>query len=115
MAVTKADVLLIAPELAAVDDARFTAALEGAELQVNAVALGTRADAAKRYYVAHLLTVTQLASQGHGEVVSETVGSVSRTYAGPSSSGSLGVVESSRYWAEYMRIVRSTLAGPRTT
>lgn len=107
MAVTKADVLLIAPELSEVDDARFAAAIADALLQMNTEALGARADLVLKYLVAHLVS---LGEQGgsEGTVTSETVGGVSRTYSAAATGG--GETGTS-YGDEYKRLLR--LFSPR--
>ena len=109
MAVTKADVVLIAPELSAVADGVFTAYLADAELELDLAAYGERADLAKKLHVAHHMTRSGYGTGGgRGDVTSESVGQVSRSYAAPTSSSSTpSPLSSTRYGQRLIALNRS--------
>lgn len=103
MAVDKASVLLIAPELSSVGDESFSATIAHAQQLVNRDAFGTLADTATNYLVAHLLTGT-----GAGqEIQSVSVGPVSKTFRTSSTADS--GFSSTRYGAHYMRLVKACI------
>jgi hypothetical protein len=107
MAVAKADVLARWPKLAAVtDDAEWTAAIGDAAVLVPAAVWGTLVDLAMIHLAAHDLFT------GHpelltGQVQSESVGGVSRTYAVAPYSSSQGY-ERTLAGQAYLRL-RATL------
>ena len=85
--ITWADVVLIAPELADVPVGVQTALLADVAEQLESSQWGNdaRYDMASKYLVAHLATLYLQGSGGAaGPVTSESVGSVSRSYASPS-------------------------------
>lgn len=101
MAITKDDVLLIAPELSAVPDGTWTQLIADAYLQLSPTFWDLRLDLAAKYLVAHLATLTQRG--GSPLVSSQTVGPVSVTYAVGSSLGASSL-ESTPYGQEYRRL-----------
>jgi hypothetical protein len=80
MAITSADVLLVAPELSTLNGSQWTALLAQVYLQLDEDAWGDWLDLGATYLAAHLATMSKRAGTG-GAVVSESVGSVSRSYA----------------------------------
>lgn len=114
---TKAAVLLAAPELASVvDDARWNLAIADADQDTPERVLGAKAERAARYLVAHMLVVSERTkkSAGRGQVVSETVGPMSRTYAVQASAGGTVAEEwlrSTPYGEQYLRITAAAAGG----
>ena len=110
MAATKADVVAIAPELSAVTDDRLAVFLAHSELLTSFSAFGTRATLAQALLVAHLLTLFPADGSGggvgRGAVTSETVGSVSRSYAAPAGGASSLDLEATRYGRMYLALRR---------
>lgn len=106
MAVTSADVLRIAPELAALNlsSADWDSFLADATSQVNAAAWGTRADLGVKYLTAHLVALANPKAGGR-LVQSQSVGGVSVTYAVPA--GEPGALGTTRFGAEYQRLLRT--------
>ena len=107
MAVTKADVLRIAPELASLtsySDADWDAFIADASSQVNPTYWGARADLGVKYLTAHLIAIGNPQAGGR-LVASRTVGPVSESYATPQmDQSSLGAT---RFGAEFKRLRRS--------
>jgi hypothetical protein len=101
--ITWSAVVAIAPELASVALATQTAILGAVEVQLAAGQWGTRYDLACTYLAAHLGAVSLAGAQGAaGPVTSESVGSVSRSYAAPVvASSNAG---STAYGREYERL-----------
>lgn len=83
MAVTKALIDRIAPELAALSDGTMAPWIADAELQVNRNEFGTAlADLAVAYFAAHLMSCSETAVRGAGAVLkSVSVGPISKTFA----------------------------------
>lgn len=102
MAITKIDVLNVAPELSAVTDPQWTALLAYVALQLNTDVWGGWLDMGSAYLAAHLATLTR--RRGMGAVQSEHVGQVSRAYLAISLTP--GSLESTAYGAEYLRLMR---------
>ena|GEM_PF-1297156 len=106
MAVTSADVLRIAPELAklSLTDADWASFIADAQLQMNASAWGTRADLGLKYMTAHLVAVAN-PSAGGRVVQSQSVGQVSQTFA-VGAAASLGPLGMTRFGIEFARLQR---------
>lgn len=114
MAITKADVVAIAPELSAVGDSTFNIYLADAALIRDLKGLSSQEG---RDYVLKNLTAFLMVEDGHGtqasargDVTSESVGDVSRSYARPggSSGGTRGNsdLERNRYGRNALRYLR---------
>lgn len=107
MAVTWAQVLLVAPELSSITDTSAQALfLDIASRQVDPDVCGEFTDDMHRYMTAHLATLGAGGSAGGaaGPVTSETLGPMSRSYgtlSGASTEDSLGLT---RYGLEYKRL-----------
>ena len=67
-----------------------------------------RRDRAAKYLVAHLATIRSWEGTSTGDLQSETVGAVSRTYSSGGSAGSASSLEATTYGAEYRRLLRQT-------
>lgn len=107
--ITKADVLVIAPELTSISDGTWTALIADAYSEMNAAAWGTEArrNRAAKYLVAHLATMTLAEGDStNGAIQSESVGQVSVTYATGSGGSSAGSLEATSYGQEYLRLLR---------
>jgi hypothetical protein len=111
MAITKADLGAIAPELLAVSDERFSFVLDLVGDEVDETTWGGTYKLAAALYAAHLLTIT---TSNRGAVTGETVGSISRSYASRPGAGGTGL-ESTSYGAEYRRLCRSKFGVWATT
>jgi hypothetical protein len=94
VAVTQADVVGIAPELAAITDpARFTRAIADAQVEFNAAVLGTKYDLVVKYVVAHRLALQERnkgAPGGRGPVQSVTLGPLAKTFGDPAGRFGMG-------------------------
>ena len=84
MAINWTYVVDLAPELSTVPVAQQTLLLESAYRLLNAGVCGDRLDTMAAYFAAHLATLQKRKGAG-GQIVSQTVGQVSRTYASPQS------------------------------
>ena len=80
MAVTWADVVVIAPELSTVSLAQQAEFLDDATQHTDPAVWGSDTDRAIKYFAAHLATMAGRRAQ-HGPVQSEAAGAVSRSYA----------------------------------
>lgn len=92
-------------------------ALEDAALQINRRAWGRKADLGTLYLAAHMMAVDDLALAGsggaQGAVLSETVGSISRTYASPGATyGVTGEFGTTKYGLMYMRLKSQVFGSP---
>lgn len=105
--IAKTDVLLVAPELSSISDLQWDFFIAYAYAQMSPNAWGDLLDFGARYLAAHLATVTSRRGNAGG-VASESVGSVSRSFAAPSGSD----LNSTSYGSEYQRLAR-TLLGAR--
>lgn len=101
MAITWDDVVAIAPELSTVSVEMQNALIAYVEEEISSTTWGARAARGKVYLAAHLATMSARVGSA-GPVTSETVGSVSRSYAVDASSAPSG---STSYGAEYERLV----------
>jgi hypothetical protein len=102
VAITSADVLLIAPELSAVTAGQWTALIADVYLQLDSDTWGTWLDLGAKYLAAHAATLTKRSGVA-GAIQSEAAGSVSRSYAvAPEGSGLL----STSYGQEFSRLQR---------
>jgi hypothetical protein len=83
-ATTKANVLIIAPELSTVGDDTWNLILADVDRDVSSAVFGNQRERAARYLAAHYLTLsTQGASGGaSGPIIKEKVGDVMREYSG---------------------------------
>lgn len=113
MAATVASVRLIAPELAALPAADLESHLARAARQLDSTEWGELYDDAQALLAAHLACVAnpQLAAPA-GPIASESVGSVSRSYAvaAPSAAGPYGAT---RHGVEFKRLMRQLGVGAR--
>ena len=78
---TKANVLLIAPELSTVTDATFTLVIADAVLEFGSDEFGDQEEIVQRYYVAHNLTLLESTGTGGGAIKKEKVHHVEKEYA----------------------------------
>ena len=106
---TKADVLKWAPEFATLPESDFTFALAEADLVVLGSAWGARIESAKALFAAHLLTIVRPASAARPDVVSESVGGVSRTYA-VGGAAAQDDLDETKYGRLFKRMRRSSFA-----
>lgn len=81
MAVTSADLIVLAPELASVDVAILDDALAAVPLMVNLATFPERADLLTKYMALHVLALMGFGKQANGKVVSKAAAGVSVTYA----------------------------------
>lgn len=82
MAITKQNIIDIAPALSTRPDAEFNAAIAAAARFINPRIWGEKTYDGEIYYAAHVMTLAvQGASAGQGTVTSETVGELSRTFS----------------------------------
>jgi hypothetical protein len=107
---TWADVVKIAPDLSTLSAEQQTAVLADVDAQLNEAAFSTAAryTLACKYLAAHLgVLVKRGADETPGPLVSESVGTVSRTYAigEAMSDAALG---STSYGVQYQGVVRQT-------
>jgi hypothetical protein len=116
---TAADVKAIAREFASVADADFTAHIARASRGLNPKVWGARIVDACAQLVAHYMTENPPtgatpAPGPSGPIASQTVGSVSVTYAVSAVPvrESAGSLSSTKYGREYSRMVREVAAGP---
>lgn len=97
-------------------DSSIQLALDDASLQLNAQAWRDKYDLGQLYLAAHTLSLLASASaeSPKGPVVSETVGSVSRTYANLTASNTsfAGDTSTTKYGMLYTRLKRQILATP---
>lgn len=112
---TRENVIDFAPEFAAVDPAILDRFIAYAEPGVNPAVFGDETKRAGSLYTAHLLTLAQpagtAAGAASGVVQSETIGSVSVTYAVPQS-GTSSALSLTKYGAEFSRLARLRACGP---
>lgn len=111
MALTKADVIKVAPEFASVDDPTFSTFLEYTELLINRELLGRRADLCAAFLCAHLLSIAPpvgVAAKGP-QVSSQSVGGVSVSYALPQYSA--GELARSQHGLTFRQLARPATAG----
>lgn len=100
MAITWSNVTDIAPELSTVALATQTAILAQANTELSVAVWGTRIEIGRAWFAAHLATISGRRGTG-GQVTSETVGSVSRSFA----AGGSGGYSSSGYGQEFERLL----------
>jgi len=103
---TKANVLLIAPELSTVSDDLFTLILADAALIIDEnFCASAYQEILQRYFVAHSVSVDSSSGSTGGAVERERVGDVEREYANNTSPNindmALG---STKYGLEYLRL-----------
>lgn len=112
MAITWDDVVARAPALSDVETETQDALIEDAYAQLSETNWGDNLDLAAIWLCAHLGSISLLSStaaSATGPVLSETVGSVSRTYSAGSSSSSSTELDSTAYGREFLRLQRSLL------
>lgn len=116
MAITWDDVTAIAPELAiegVVSETTQDAIVAHTLALLNETSWGDRYDMACAYYAAHVATVTVRGGNGAaGNVVSESIGDVSRTYAVFSPAGSDPLLDTTPY-GKHFRYLKKTLLSAR--
>lgn len=98
-------------------DARVQLALDDAALQINVGLWGNKAELGQYYLAAHALSFDTgygIGLGSFGPIASETVGSVSRTYATNGAYGSAYDADFllSKYGMLYLRLKRTILATP---
>lgn len=112
MAASVATVRRIAPELAAVSSGDLDGFLADAAGELNEGFWGPLYDRAHALAAAHLASVARPdLALAAGPVASESVGSVSRSYAVPQASTSRW--SASRHGVEYLRLLRAQGPGAR--
>ena len=105
--ITSADVIALAPELAATDSGRMAWAVAEANTRLTASfwtsgEMGpSRQTMGRALYAAHILSAKLT-----GPVSSETVGPLSRTYAIKAPSEDLDELDSTMYGRRYRRLIR---------
>lgn len=105
LSITWADVVAVAPELSSVDLATQTKVLADTAAGMNEDVWGPKLNTAAPWLAAHLATLTKRSGTG-GQVISESVGQVSRTYASSVAQGS-GMYGSTVYGVEFERIMKT--------
>ncbi len=101
------------PEFQDLEESLFNARLADAQRMVNADVLGTKADLALKYLVAHLLTTFPeegAEASGAQAVKRATVGGVSVEYAtdaGTTTEGDTNDFSSTAYGRFYLKVIRS--------
>lgn len=113
--ITWENVTALAPELSTVPEARQNFILARVNTELAANVWGDRLDIGRVYLAAHLATRSNAGAGGGvapaGPVTSESVGSVSRSYAAPAGS-SASDYKSTVYGEEYANLVKQ-LPGAR--
>jgi hypothetical protein len=104
MAVTKADVILIAPELSALDDATFNAFLADGQKLHSQAAWGAKYDMALKYWL--VSSGFGSGAGAHGSVSSMTVGGVTVSYATSAAKGAASDYSTTRYGRFYLTLLR---------
>lgn len=108
---TLANVRRIAPELSTVSDGGIEAFVEDARLELNPERWGRLYDRALALLTAHLASLANIElAAAAGPVTSESVGSVSRGYAGMTGASTAGLWGTTRFGVELERLLR--LLGP---
>ena len=102
---TKADIVLIAPELSRVPKAQFETAIRDAALQINRHVWGSKADLGHKYLAAHLVGLAHLDRLVAGSVQSDKVGEVAATYAA-SGFTQADELDATRFGREFKRLRR---------
>jgi len=100
---SKANVLIIAPELSTIDNDLFDLTLDdvAAELTTSEIREDQQ-EKSQRYLTAHLLTLGKLTASV-GNFASQSIGRVSVSYA-PSSMFDANQLQKTRYGLEFLRI-----------
>ena len=111
---TKANILLIAPELSVVGDDTWTLILADVAAEVSSSIFGTKQEIAQRYLAAHRLTLSLPSNLRNpntaGALTSEGTGRVSKSYGKGSYAGQDRNDETS-YGRMYNQIKRSRSIG----
>lgn len=102
---TKADIVLIAPELSRIPKAQFETAIHDASLQINRHVWGSKAALAHKYLAAHLVGLAHLDRLVAGSVQSDKVGEVAATYGVPGFTQS-DELDATRFGREFKRLRR---------
>lgn len=109
-----ASVRRIAPEFAVVSDADVQAFLDDAATELSASAWGTLYDRAHALVAAHQMAVAHpQVARAAGPVASQTVGSVSQSFAVSSPGAMSGEWGATRFGVEYLRLRRMLGTGMR--
>lgn len=109
MAITPADVIAVAPELATQSNERIQLFIGYATPYVNANVWGEKTNYALSLFTAHLMTLTGRQGAG-GSISSETVGGLSRSYSNPSSTDAMA---STGYGQTFAMLMKSLPTSPR--
>ena len=108
---TKADILLIAPELSDMTTDQFNLAIADSSVLVSMASCSSKTNIAQRYLAAHLLTIARPDSGGlspsGASVTGEKAGRESRTYGTASSSIDAGDYSLTKYGIMYMSVIKS--------
>ena len=116
---TKANVLLLAPELkdkAGFDDLYELLAAD-VRAEITEAIYGSQQERAQRYMVAHLATLSGVSSSNAdavGPLVTEKVGDVSKTYGLVQWAGGVERLDETRYGRVFMTIRKATVMSFRT-
>jgi hypothetical protein len=102
MAIVWNDVEAIAPQTSKALASTRVAVLLIVDAQIKDANWGALADVARRYLAAHLATLAMRG--GNGAVTSESLGAMSRSYAG--ALGMTGSLAQTSYGQEYLRMVK---------
>lgn len=102
---TKADIVLIAPELSKVRKAEFDNAIRDAALQVNRKVWDSKAELAHKYLAAHLVGLAHLDLLISRTIQSEKAGEVAATYNG-SQFTQTDELDATRFGREFKRLRR---------
>ena len=107
MSINASTIRNLAPELTSQTDDRINYFITEAARYVNASIWGAKTDFAHALYTAHLMTMA--GSGGAGNVSSERVGDLSRTYSVDTSSGSMS---GTSYGQQFLSARKSLLISP---
>lgn len=111
MSVNPSDVIDIAPEFVTEDPLRITRFIERAKRRVNAAIWREKSDDGIAYLTAHLLKMSQQAESGDvGQVTSEKVGDLARSFA--TSSTEKGSISKTNYGLIFLELQRTLVTSP---
>lgn len=109
MAITRDDIVAIAPEFAGLSQNVFTVAIADSALLINAPKWGTRADMAQKYLAAHMIGMSH-PDEASPVVSQESAGGVSRMYAVgfDADPRSYSLTRHGRFYLDLLRSFRTT-------
>lgn len=114
MTVTAASLIVFAPELASVDEAIVTAAVDAAYRRTNVAAWAGKVDDGVNNLAAHMLTlgvrIAASGAQARGALTSQTVGPLSRSFAAPPVTMSDAWLASTTYGQAYAELKATVFA-----